>query len=168
MFIRYSLYFTGFFFKFCIYLCLLNRSFAFFTSVISALTSPLYFSPLDPIFEWRCVRTQQNLLQSFISKTERQCVQMNLQQVCGIWSCQKWVILCNSRKGWCGGMEYPNFFNCLNCSIINKILQVAPNVMTFIKTDKICHQFTKRRSYDATKTVFYLHLSENTTEKHKQ
>ena len=46
---------------------------------------------------------------------------------------------------------------------------VVPYVIKRMTTDKIFVINCRRgRSYDATKTVFYSHLSENTTEKHKQ
>ena len=91
-FSRYLLYFAWFSFKFCLHLCFLIRSFSFFASVInsryflhiSALVSPLYFPHLDLKFEWKCVRIQQTSLQNFMSKMERQCVQMNLQQIYSI------------------------------------------------------------------------------------
>ena len=104
-------------------LCFLIRSFSFFASVIdsryflhiSAPVSPLYFPPLDPKFEWKSVRTQQNSLKHFMSKMERQWAQMNLQHIYSIQPCLKRIILRNSIHGGMGWWyKRPNFFQLFN------------------------------------------------------
>ena len=133
---------------------------------ISALVSPLYFPPLDPKSEWKCVRTQQDLVQNFMSKTERQYVQMNLQQIYRIYNSAWHGSFCvtNSQRGWGGRTKDPNFFNCLTCSIIKKFLLVVPNVMKFMTTDKICHQLYKGKELGCHKDSFLFTFIRKSTE----